>query len=333
MRKTEKIRYEIDPHNRLVFAKTGKKSQVPKYRTVLDGKFKIDKNSSLIYHVKSPRDAKIPQQIKLTGNWSLDKDHNLVFTLNKWNKQYAGNKLTIKGELIDVKANRLSFAVATRDSLKRTRIYVLKLGGRWQADRYNRLSFQVTKERGLTDKLTLKGAWEVDKQNQVIYTYTKAHLKTKERSTKTITFKGYWNITERHRISYILSKRVDSRFDFRVRFSKLVKRGLQYEIGIGAIPARQTLTLFGKWKVNAGLGLLFEVPYEKGKIRRIVFGATGKLDKDYYLDFKLKNKSGKDLGIEIKLSRKILKDQGEAFIQALTASKELSLVAGMGFRW
>jgi len=39
MKKTEKIRFEIDPHNRLVYEKTGRKSNIPGFRTVVDGRF------------------------------------------------------------------------------------------------------------------------------------------------------------------------------------------------------------------------------------------------------------------------------------------------------
>jgi len=328
-----KIRYEIDPHNRLIFAGTGKESKVPGYREILEGRFKIDKNNYLTYHLKKSSGSKEPQQLKLSGNWSLSRDHNLVLTLDKWNKQYAGNKLTLKGELTDIKANALSFAIATRDSRGKSRVRILKLGGTWQADRYNRLTFKATKEKGLTDILTLKGGWEMDKRNRVIYAYTKSQLRKKEKVTKTITFQGFWEITEQRRVSYILNKGRGSRFDFKVSLGKPVKRGLEYEISIGAVPEKKTLTLSGKWKANKRLGLLFEMPYEKGKVENLIFGASCRLDEDHNLAFKLKNKAGKDLGIEIKLSGKILKDQGEVFLRALTSRKEVSFTAGVGFRW
>lgn len=44
MKKTEKIRYEIDPHNRLVYEKTGEEPEVPGFRAVLDGSFAIAGN-------------------------------------------------------------------------------------------------------------------------------------------------------------------------------------------------------------------------------------------------------------------------------------------------
>lgn len=330
----EKVRYEIDPHNRLIYAKTGKKSKLPRFRTVLDGRFKIDKNNRLTYHVKKSQVSNIPQQVLLRGRWSLDKDHNLILTLNKWGNQIAGNKLTIKSELIDVKANKLSFVAVTKDSHKKTHIYILGLGGSWQADKYNRLAFNIKKEKGITDKLILQGAWELNKQNEIIYTYTKSSLLPKEKITKTITLRGYWEVTQKHRISYILNKAINSQFDFKVSLGKPIKkRGLQYEAGIGVTPVKRIITLFGKWKVNERLGLLFEMPYEKGNLHRIIFGATCKLDKNYNLDFRLKNRLGKDLGIDVKLSRRILKGQGEAFIRALRSRKEVSILAGIGFRW
>jgi len=159
MKKTEKIRYEIDPHNRLIYEKTGEESEVPGFRTVLDGNFEIDENNYVTYHVKesqascgerSPelaegqsRTTDIPQQVKLRGAWSLDKEHNLVFTLDKWGNQIAGNKLTVESELIDAKDNRLSFALTLKDSEGNNHIYIVKLGGRWQADENNRLSFNI----------------------------------------------------------------------------------------------------------------------------------------------------------------------------------------------
>jgi hypothetical protein len=333
MKKTEKIRYEIDPHNRLVYEKTGKESEVPRFRTVLDGKFEIDKNNSVTYHVKKSQVRETPQQVKLKGRWALDKDHNLTLTLNKWGNQIAGNKLTVASELIDAKDNMISFAVTTKDSENNTHIYIVKLGGRWQADKYNRLSFDVEKERGITDRITMQGAWEVNKQNEVIYTYEKSTRGKKEKITKTVTLKGYWEIAGKHRIIYVLNKEIESEFDFKVSVGKPAGRGLEYELGVGAAPSKKIIMLFGSWKVNKNLGLLFEMPYEEGKIRGVTLGGWGRLDKNHTLEVRLQNKIGEDLGIDVKLSRRILEGQGEAFIRALRSREEVSIVAGVGFRW
>lgn len=350
MKKTEKITYEIDPHNRLIYKKTAKSSEVPGFRAVLDGIFKIDKNNCLTYHVKKSQNPdNIPQQLKIKGSWSLDNEHNLVLRLDKWGNQIAGNKLTIEGEFMDAQANRLSFMVTSKDSDGKTHIYIIKLGGRWQADKYNRLSFDIEKENSPSDRITLRGSWNINKQNELIYTYEKSWRSKAEkitngstsltigpersRRTNTITLKGYWAIAEKHRIIYVLNKELKSEFDFRVSVGLPAKRGLEYEIGIGVIPRKKTITLFGSWKINLKLGLLFEMPATDGKINSVILGAWCKLDKNYNLDIRLENKRGKDLGINLKLSRKILKDQGEAFIRALSLGKEFSLIAGAGFRW
>ncbi len=333
MKKTEKIRYEIDPHNRLIYEKIGEESEVPCFRTVLDGSFEIDENNYVTYHVKKSQVSDIPQQVKLKGAWFLNQDHNLVLTLDKWGNQIAGNKLTIQSELIDAKDNRLSFAVTSKDSEGNSHIYIVQFGGRWQADEYNRLSFNIEKEKGVTDRITLQGAWEVNKQNEIIYTYEKSARGKEEKITKTIIFKGYWDIAEKYRIIYVLNKEIESEFDFKVSVGKPAARGLEYEIGVGATPSKKTITLFGKWKVNQNLGLLFEMPGVEGNIRSVILGGWAKLDKNLNLEIRLENRAGEDLGIDVKLSRRIFEDQGEAFIRALRSQKEVSITAGVGFRW
>ncbi len=323
MRKNEKIRYEVDPFNRLV---------IPRFRTILDGKFQISKGNFLSYRVKNPSSSPI-QQLKLSGNWTLDKDYNLVLILNKENNQRQGDKLTLTGEIIDVKGDELVFSLSTKDYGQGTRFYLLKLGGRWQVDKYNRMTFLVSKETGIVDTLTFLGSWEVNRQNQLTYTYSKVDLKTKDKLIRLITFKGYWDINEKNRLSYVLNKEINSRLDFRVSLGKPVNRGLQYEIGIGAGGARKKILLFGSWKLNERIGLTFEIPAEGGRNQSILLGATCKLDKGYNLELKLKNTRHEDMGIDLKLSRTFLKGLGQAYIEALKEGREISLVAGMGFRW
>ncbi|MCG2814121.1 MAG: hypothetical protein L6245_05515, partial [Thermodesulfovibrionales bacterium] len=280
MRDKEKISYEIDPHNRLIAKKRGRASGVTGYRQVLDGKFKIDKGNSLTYHIKKSSHSDILQQVKLSGRYSLNKDRNLVLTLNKWNNQVEGNRLIIKGQLLDAKDDELSFTVGTRDSAGNGAIYILKLSGAWQADKHNRLNFNVTREKGAVSNLTLEGAWKVNNNNEIVYTYTKSRLKTKENILNTLTFKGHWDITEKNRISYVLNKEINSMFDFEVGFIRPTKSGMEYQINIGVTPVTKKLTLSGKWKLNERLGILFEIPYKGGEVQGIAFGATCKLSEN-----------------------------------------------------
>jgi len=53
-----KVRYEIDPYNRLIVRSTGKETKLPRFRQVLTGRFKTDKNNSLTYLIKAPTPKK-----------------------------------------------------------------------------------------------------------------------------------------------------------------------------------------------------------------------------------------------------------------------------------
>jgi hypothetical protein len=330
---TEKISYEVDPHNRLIVKKRDKVSGVSRFREILDGRFNIGSDNSLAYHIKKSANIDIPQQIKFCGNYSLEDDHSIVFTLNKWNNQVEGNRLIIKGQLLDAKDDELSFSVATRDASGSAKAYILKFGGAWRADEYNRLSFDITRGTGAFDNLTLQGAWQINDNNEIIYTRAICRLKTKEDVKNTLTFKGYWNIDEKFRISYVLNKQINSVFDFEIGFLKASQEGLEYKINIGVVPLTKIFRLFGEWKIDKRLGLLFEMPYEGKGVKCISFGATCNLSKKDTLYFKLKNNKHQDLDMDLKLSRKILEGQGEAFAQALKDGKEVSLLAGAGIRW
>jgi len=323
MKDKEKISYEVDPHNRLIAKKTGKASNITRFRHILDGRFEITENNSLTYHIKKSAGIDTPQQARLSGNYSLDSDHNLVFTLNKWNNQVEGNRLIIKTELLDAKDNELSFSAGTKDRKGKRKVYILSLFGAWQANENNRLSFEVKKEDNKTDKLTLEAAWEINKQNQIIY----------NSGENTLTFKGNWDITDKDRIEYVLNKEIGSYFDFKVSAERPQANSLKYQIGIGSKARERQLVIFGRWKIDERLGLLFEVEYEKGDRKAITFGGVCNFGTGKTLEIKLKNAKQRDLGINLKLSKSILSGYGEAFIEALASRKKVELLSGAGFRW
>ncbi|MBL7155617.1 MAG: hypothetical protein ISS90_00565 [Candidatus Omnitrophica bacterium] len=349
----QKVRYELDPHNRLVL-RSGKKSDLLKFRKVLDGRFKADKNNELSYHIKAPLDDKentpyhpalrasgtgqVPHQVKLRGKWSLTDTHDLRLILDKWGRETFGDEITLQGEILDVNKNSLLFAVTTTTKENTKSTYILNLGGSWKVDEHNRLSFRVRKEKGSHDILTFNGVWEINKNHQVVYQYEKARLIRKKRKTHTLAFKGYWDIKEKLRISYILSKDDDSAFHFKAGGGIFQGNYIKYEVGIGltgkARPAKRTITLFGTWRVKKNVGLIFEIEYENKKMHEIVFGAEARLTGKDTVLFKLKNDiENKDIGIDVKLSHKILKGDGEAFIRALKSNRESAIYAGAACRW
>jgi hypothetical protein len=337
----QKVRYELDPYNRLVLTGTGAKSGLPKFRQVLDGKFKTDEDNNLSYHVKSPlsQGDSIPNQIKLSGEWSLTDDHELRLTLDKSARETFGDRITLQGEILDVNRNSLLFAVTTTTKEAERSTYVLNIGGSWKADENNRLSFHVKKELGKCDILTFSGAWEVNEDHQIIYQYEKAKLARKKRQTHALIFKGYWDIKEKARLSYVLSGDTDFVFNFKTSAGIFKEGYIRYEVGIGLTtrkkPAARTVKLSGKWNLKRDVGLVFEVEYEDKPARAIVFGADIRLIGRDAISFRLKNGVGnnKDMGVDLELSREIFNGDGEIFLKALVSKRESAIYAGGAWRW
>jgi len=238
------IRYEVDPHNRLVAIKTRKKSGVVYFRKILDGKFYID-NNSLIFHVKKSAREDTLQQVKLKGEFSLDKDHCLNFTLDKWGNQVFANRLILKTEIVDVKENRISFSLVTKDTERNSQFYMLKLAGVWNADKFNRLRFDINKENLPSGggSLTFEGCWRVNNNNEIIYSYTTNSKGKKEDTKKILVFKGFWNISDKFRVLYCLNKSIKSFFDFKVGLACYSKNALVFEADIGLAPKKRIFTL------------------------------------------------------------------------------------------
>ena len=82
----QKVRYELDPYNRFLTADGTKSSTFRKFRNVLDGRFSLDDNNDLTYHVKAPAGdgQAVPHQLRLKGIWSLTK---IINYLLRWMKR------------------------------------------------------------------------------------------------------------------------------------------------------------------------------------------------------------------------------------------------------
>ncbi|MBN1354078.1 MAG: hypothetical protein JW994_05385 [Candidatus Omnitrophica bacterium] len=343
----EKIRYEPDPYSRFVLCKSGRKSVLPKFRKVLDGRFRTGGNNELSYHIKYPvhggstlsKESNIPHQFKLRGRWSLTDNHDLRFTMDKHGRETFGDQITLAGEIIDARADSLSFAVTTRTKTNIQSTYILNLAGTWKADENNRLTFRVKREEGKHDILTFNGLWEVNKNHQIVYEYEKADLIRKKKKIRKLTFKGFWDIKDSLRMSYVLSAESDSMFRFRASAARLEDKYIKYELGIGLTagtkPVKRTVTLYGKWKIKSNIGLVFETEYCDKEVHAIVFGAEARLTPRNTVSFKIKNDiENRSIGMDVELSRKIFKDaDGEAFLRLLKSKRESAVYAGAVWRW
>lgn len=331
----DKIKYELDPYNRL----TAADSSLRGMRKVLEGRFRGSGNNTLTYHVKSPLPAgiKSPHQLKLKGEWSLTGGSQLSFALDKSARETFGDQITLQGEIISAQKNSLLFALTGRTKENTPSVYLLELTGSWQADERNRLTFKVNRESARFDSLVFEGAWEVDKNYQLIYRYEKEELARKKRRIHTLTFKGYWDIRDKLRLFYVLDGVSGSGFDFKAAAGIFKENYIKYELGIGISgrkkPVKRVVTFFGRWRLKKNTGLIFEVEQEKGKTQAIVFGAEVKLSESGEVTFSLRNTLNKEMGVRIGLSRGIFGKDGQVFLRLLKSRQESAILAGAGFRW
>lgn len=334
-----KTRYEIDPHNRLVVTGRDKKTGIPLYRKVVDGRFKINTTNTLVYQVTSPvQGPEIPHAVRLRGTWSLTKDHDLKITLEKSKRDKASDELTIAGSILSASGNSLLFAAGTRSADGTRTTYTLEIAGTWQADQHNRLTFRVSKSSGIAAGiLVFQGAWEAAK-NTLTYTYERRDGIRGTKALQTIAFKGRWEITDRTALTYALDASSNSAFRFRTGIGSFKSNRIEYEVGIGYAkrlrPRIRTIILYGSWHITEGSGLSFDVEAADGGIYAITFTAEARLTGNDTIKLTLRGGTARRaLGGSVELSHKILQGDGEAFLRLLKSHEETAVMVGATTRW
>ncbi len=327
-----RYKYSVSPQNQLIVSVPKQKPLKPK------GNFQINQNNQLEYWFNEPQNWRqlynLPQKIVFEGKWQLDSNHDLELILNKTRDQSEGNRLTLKGEIISAENNIIAFEIVTRREVTST-FSILKLTGTWQADEFNRLTFEAAK-KDAPDTLTFKAAWQVNKNQQIEYTYEKTNLRTKTKVKQTLIFEGFWEIDSEHKISYILSHNLDSQFDFRVFLENPniypQQNAIKYRLGIGVKQPKRArfkvITLYGQWKFNRNLSLIFSMDYGAAKVQKLEFGAEVTFQRNRLI-LSLKNTEGEPLGLTLTYTyRMINRLEPQVFIRLKSYQKELGVEAG-----
>ena len=232
----------------------------------------------------------------------MNKDHNLIFTLNKWNNQCEGSRLSFKAKIMDAGSNEIVFLANSKTRENKSLTYMMKLYGSWQADENNRLVFGVRRENDKTDSLTLFGGWQLNKNNEIVYQCGG--------DDQVLTFKGYWDIKDKCRLTYILDKKIDSGFNFRTSLGTLAAKGKEtyvtFDTGIGISKTkklRRKIIFSGRWKIKKGKELILETSdIEKG-------------------------------GLTLKFTKEMFDRQGIAYIESIVRDKERFMGGGIAFKW
>lgn len=296
----DKVSYEIDPHNRLTVKSTPKKSNVKKFRRVLCGRFRTDTKNRLYYEVYKSRDTEIPQKIELSGKYSLDRNHGLVFALSRWDRQRENGDLRLRAKITGIAGREIVFLVGTKTSGGKRAFYTLVLNGAWKADKNNRLTFGVKKEDGKTDTLTFFNSWCINKNNEIEYNFGKGH---------SVALKGKWEIKNKYEIKYILDKKINSGFDFSASLGRLIPKGKE-----AYIKFEVTINLAGQKGIKRNV--IFNCRYKPGKGRSVILEASPGTKR-----------------INIKLTREIMGQKGLIYLESFLKDREKYIGGGMAFRW
>jgi len=335
-----KVKYELDPHNRLIASGGLKGPGVFKYRRVTEGRLTVGGNNDLIYHVKSPVDGDgtesgLPHQVKFRGRWSLSQGDKLVYTLTKWRRASLGDELTLKGQFVKADSGSLTFACSGRDADGKKRVHSICLSGYWSAGRDNRLIFRVKRGSNTYDRLNFGLAWDIGKEHRLRYAFRERNSSGARKNA--ISFDGKWRLLRKRYLTYSLDAADDSRFDFRIGSALAEKRKIRFEVGIGARASgrciERSLVFYGRWKLQRGAGLRFEAETGAGRRCDFRFEARLRERKGRIYEIDLFNTRGRDLGISFTLSKSVFEGMGKAFMKAVISRKEKGLYIGSGFAW
>ena len=332
--KVTKKHYVIDSSHCLSFGQDN--TQI-----CVNGSFEVDAHQRLVFWLNEPVSLKrrydLPAKIVFEGSWNLDENHDLLLVLDETPSHYAGDRLSIKGEIVSFDGNSLLFQCSSFDKGGNSHIRLLRFGGHWQSDEYNRLTFVFTRKTH-PGALTLQGIWQLNENQQIIYNYEKTDLLTREKKSCRLTFEGFWQITTGSRLRYILEGDSESFFDFRVQLETPTvypqKGMIKYRIGIGLTQKKalreRIVSLYGAWKFERRFGVAFEMDMGRGKIQKIQFDTRLSLTDKDEIGLSLFNARGEPLGLQIRCTHQFLKDSGaHVFLQLKKTKQEAVVESGV----
>jgi hypothetical protein len=275
--------------------------------------------------INSKNQLVINKNVTVDGTWSLTTDHELCLTLDATQDTQFGDKIILSGRFNDVSPNILSFEASHHENHSKITSDIIALQGVWEADDNNKLIFKVKKESGRHDVLTFTNTWIMDDKNRIIYEYETASLVFKKKETHQLTFKGTWDIIKNNRLYYELSNLSGSGFDFRVGTSVLEKNQIKTKIMIGS--QNKDISISGQWKVSDEVGLTFDVTYDNGAVKGIVFGSEFQMSDKDKLSLKIGN------GFEARLTQELIKDVAEFSTAIQTSGSESRATWGVNLKF
>ena len=326
--------YSVDSSNRLVISRE-------KNKIIPDGRFTISEGNGLTYWLNEPLDWRrkygLTQEIKFEGNWKLNNNYDLELDLSQNTRKSPEEKIVLKGEIISTDRDTLAFEMKSQDKSGKNEFQIIKLSGSWASDKENSLIFLADKGEN-SDTLKLGVGWKLNKDQQIIYTYEKTNLKTKVKDIRVLTFSGAWEINQNNVLTYLFSTGSRSRFDFRAQIETPTiypQAGkIKYRLGAGLkndnSEQGKIITLYGVWKFDRKLGIIFEMEYGKGNVQALEFGADINLAPKDKIILSLVSQERKPLGLKVTFSHRFLKKlDAEAYLKFKALREESAVETGV----
>jgi hypothetical protein len=269
------------------------------------------------------------------GRWEFSPQNEVIYRAS----DHDNEEVRLKAVLIAAEPGLLVLGVTQKKKSLRVETSLFKLSGVWRADLKNQLTFEVEREAGRRDVLTLKGEWKVNEAQAIVYTWEQTRLRTKIKSVSTLVFKGYWDITEKNRLTYYVGGDSAQAFKFRGAFqsrSLLAKAGeLRYQLGmeVRGRTRLQTLILFGVWKFSNRLEISFEMESSLGDRKKIVFGGAVLLRPDSKIEVLLTARNQEPLGVELIFTKEFFSGNAQLFIRLKKKAEESAAEAGLTLKW
>ncbi|NQT33512.1 MAG: hypothetical protein HQ594_07560 [Candidatus Omnitrophica bacterium] len=277
------------------------------------------------------------ERIVLDGRWSLTPDHDLKFHVLGTNSQASGKTIILGGDLERIGPTSLGFRVRLSDNISGLSSNTVQLTGKWRADSYNRLTFNVAKSRGSYDILRFRAAWKLNKSNEIVYKYEKTLYVTKRKIERTLIFKGYWQL-RKDRIVYSFEGTNASFFAFRAALQSRSLRAsdgkIKYQIGIGYSSqkvykrTRETITIYGKWKLNRDFSVGFEAEYSGRKKHELKFLVEKLIGESGKFTVSLKGVKGELPEFDVTFT-KVFTSDAELFLALSKRAEETRIVGGV----
>ena len=332
-----RVQYTFDSTNRLLVTSPDGAADGVRIQRVISGAVTTDAGNRLIYRVDTPaaqNGASRRRRFDLDGTWGITPNHQLFLTLHEASR-LRRQTLYLKGAITKVEAHAITLALRRHTSGGDRTIQRLRLSGRWQADRKNRLSFLVERSDGSDDRLTFQSGWKLGRHNTLIYRYRKHAVGSRRGGMRTLRFAGVWDLTQANRLVYRLDASGKSAFDFRASLqtkSLNAREGrIVYQVGIGLSSGKtlsNRVTLFGRWKLNRDLSVSFEIPYADGRREGLRLNGTYSLSEPDAVTIALRDRRNRPMGLSVTFTRRLFKD-GQVFLRLRKAGGAREAIAGV----